>query len=251
MSSGTAAPFAPTQPEPLSQIGRVVNTFIAPSKTFADIRRSASWWLPWLLVSFASLAFMYTIDKKIGFEQVMQTEISRSARNQAQMEQLTPEQRQRAIDMQVKIGRYAGYAGPIFALLYLVIIAAVLLAAFNFGAGAELKFSASLAIVAYSALPGLVNAFVGIVSVLAGINPEGFNIRNPVASNVAYFLDPTQNKFLYGMASALDIFVIWTIVLLAMGFTANGKVKRGTAFAIIIGLYLVYKVAVSALGTLG
>ena len=41
------------QPEastkPLSQAERVVDTFIAPSKTFTDILRSSSWWLPWLI----------------------------------------------------------------------------------------------------------------------------------------------------------------------------------------------------------
>ena len=33
----------------LSQVERVVDTFVAPSKTFADILRSTSWWLPFLI----------------------------------------------------------------------------------------------------------------------------------------------------------------------------------------------------------
>ncbi len=33
----------------LSQVERVIDTFVAPSKTFHDILRDASWWLPWLL----------------------------------------------------------------------------------------------------------------------------------------------------------------------------------------------------------
>ena len=32
---------------PLTQVERVVDTFIAPAKTFHDILRSASGWLPW------------------------------------------------------------------------------------------------------------------------------------------------------------------------------------------------------------
>ena len=32
--------------KPLSQTERVVDTFLAPTKTFADVLRSASWWLP-------------------------------------------------------------------------------------------------------------------------------------------------------------------------------------------------------------
>lgn len=250
MSTGTAAPLTAPQPEPLSQIGRVVNTFFAPTKTFTDIRRSASWWLPWLLVVVCSVAFFQVIEQKIGLEQIIQTEISRSSRA-SQFEQLSPEQRARAMQMQTTIYKYIGYASPVMTLLVFVVMAAVLLAAFNFGAGAELKFPTALAIVAYSSLPGIVSALIGIVSLLAGANPEGFNIRNPVASNPAAFMDFSAHKFLYGMATALDVFTIWTIVLLAMGFSINGKVKRGTSFGIIVGIYLIYKLAASALGTLG
>ena len=39
----------PGESAALSQMERVVDTFVAPTKTFADIRRNASWWLPFLL----------------------------------------------------------------------------------------------------------------------------------------------------------------------------------------------------------
>ncbi len=252
MSTG-AAPIGTPTPAPLSQGARVVNTFFAPSKTFADIRRSASWWLPWLLISVFGMAFWITVDKKVTWEQVVRSEIAKSPTRAAQMEQAPPEQRERGFQMTVAGYRYMmNYGTPVLALIMLVITAAILLAAFNFGAGAELKFGQSMAIVSYASLPGILYSLLGIVALLAGSNPEGFNMRNPVASNVAaMFMDPSQNKFLYGMASALDVFTIWTIILLAMGFSRNSKVKRGSALGIIIGLYLVWKVAMSALGTLG
>ena len=52
-----AAPILPTpipptpQTVPLSQAARIVDTFIAPSKTLTDLGRNPSWWVPWLLVS--------------------------------------------------------------------------------------------------------------------------------------------------------------------------------------------------------
>ena len=42
---------------PLSQVERVLDTFIAPSKTFHDILRDTSWWLPWLLGVLVTLGF--------------------------------------------------------------------------------------------------------------------------------------------------------------------------------------------------
>jgi hypothetical protein len=46
-----------------------------------------------------------------------------------------------------------------------------------------------------------------------------------MATNPAY-LDPTGNKFLYGMASALEVVIIGNIVLMGIGFACNSKVKR-------------------------
>ena len=38
----------------LSQLERVVNTFVAPTATFKDILRSTSWWLPFVLTVVAA-----------------------------------------------------------------------------------------------------------------------------------------------------------------------------------------------------
>ena len=81
----------------------------------------------------------------------------------------------------------------------------------------------------------------------AGVDPEGFNVNNPVATNPAYFMDRAANKFLYGMASGLDVIVIWTIVLMGIGFSCTSKVKRTTAIAIVAGWYVFWKLGTSAL----
>ena len=51
---------------------RVVDTFVAPSKTFMDIRRSASWWVPFMFIILAGMVFATAIDKKVGFDQIAQ-----------------------------------------------------------------------------------------------------------------------------------------------------------------------------------
>ena len=60
-------------------------------------------------------------------------------------------------------------------------------------------------------------------------------------------MDPMSNKFLRGMASGLDVFMLWSLVLMGIGFACNSKVKRGTAIGIVLGWYLVWKLATSAL----
>jgi hypothetical protein len=49
------------------------------------------------------------------------------------------------------------------------------------------------------------------------------------------------------MASALDAIVIWTIILLGIGFSCNSKVKRTTAIVIAAAWYLFWKLGLAAL----
>src|SRR5580698_3101750 len=95
-----AAPLLPVpvptpapEPSSLSEGARIIDTFIAPSKTFTDLRRNASWWGPWLLISIFALIFIYSMDKKIGFEQINRNEIAHSARAD-QFDKLPPDQQQ-------------------------------------------------------------------------------------------------------------------------------------------------------------
>jgi hypothetical protein len=242
-----AAPI-PTSPNPdasgttpLSQAARVTNMFFAPSSTFNDLRRSASWWVPWLLISVVSLMFVYAMDRQVGFEQISRNEIARNPKAAEQFDKLSTEQRAKNLQISSSIARDISYGVPIIQLISFLVMAGVLLATFNFAAGAGVPFKTALAIVIYSSVPSLIGAVLGIVSLFAGVDPAGFQARNPVATNPAYFMDPAGNKFLYAMASTLDVFVIWTIILVGIGFACNSKVKRGTAIAIVAGWYLAYK----------
>jgi hypothetical protein len=72
------------------------------------------------------------------------------------------------------------------------------------------------------------------------MSPDSFTFQNPVATNPGYFMNPADNVFLYSVASGIDIFMIWTLVLTAIGFTCVSKVKRGTAYAIVFGWWAVF-----------
>jgi hypothetical protein len=242
MAALPVTPITPPAPEapPLSAGARIVNTFIAPTKAFTDLRRSPGWWAPWLLISVFSLAFVAVMGRQIGFEQITKNSIAQSSRAE-QFDKLPPDQRARQLEVSTTITRYISYSLPVLNLIIFAVIAAVLMGVFNFAAGAGVLFKTSLAIVTYGSLPGIIGAVLGIVSLFAGVDPSGFNPQNPMATNPAYFMDPLGNKFLYGMASALDVFIVWSIVLMGIGFACNSKVKRSTAIAMVAGCYLIYK----------
>lgn len=253
-----AAPLPPTVPSaapetaPLSEGARIINTFIAPSKTFTDLRRSAAWWAPWLLISIFSIAFLFTIGKQIGFEQISRTQIERSPKRAEQFDKAPPAQQAQQIQISVKIFQGFAYGSPVVILFFTAISTLILWATFKVGFSVETTFGQAFAIGIYAGLPGIIGAILGIISLFAGINPEGFDINNPVATNLAYFLDPdTTNKFIRGMASSLDVLIIWTILLLGIGYASTSKVKRSTAIIVVACWYLLWKLITSGLATLG
>jgi hypothetical protein len=241
------SPAIPPQIPPLSEAARIVDTFVAPSKTFTDLRRSASWWGPWLLISIFSVIFVYTMGRQIGFDQISRNSVARSSRAE-QFEKLPPDQQAKQLQLSSNIIRYAAYGSPVLILFYFLITTVVLWATFKIAAGAETSFGQAYAIVMYGNLVGIVGAILGIISLFAGVNPEGFDVNNPVGTNLAYYLDPaTTGKFLRGMASGVDVISLWTIVLIGIGFACTSKVKRSNAIVIVLVWYLVYKLTTSGL----
>jgi hypothetical protein len=252
MAATPASPVSAPDSEapPLSHGARLLNTFIAPSKTFTDLRRSASWWAPWLLIAVVSLIFVAMVGQQVGFDQITKNAIANSPRAE-QFEKLPADQQARQLQFATTLTKVLSYASPVFVLVAFVIVAAVLMGTFNLGFGAGVPFKVAFAIVAYSSLPGILHALLGIISLIAGgisgsLDKEAFNIQNPVATNPAYFMSPTGNRFLYGIASALDVFVLWTIVLIGIGFACNSKLKRSTTIGVVLAWYLLYKLGGAA-----
>jgi len=242
MSAATSA--VPLESKPLSEAERVVDTFVAPSKAFTDIRRSASWWVPWVLISIFGLALVFTVDKKVGMEKVAENSIQLSPKRAAKLEQLPPDQRASQMDLAAKITRIFAYGSPVLTVIIIGIIAAVLLGTFNFGFGAELKFMQCMAISMYAFLPGIVKALLVIVTIIIG-GGEGFTFEHQLASNLGPLVDPSS-PFLYSIASSLDVFNIWTLILTGIGYSCVTRVKRGTCMGVIFGWW-----AVVVLGSAG
>ena len=82
------AAAVPAETKPLTEMERVVDTFVAPSKTFTDIRRNASWWVPWLLMSIFGLAMVFVVDKKLGMETAYENQLRMSPKQMDKIDQL-------------------------------------------------------------------------------------------------------------------------------------------------------------------
>lgn len=236
-------------PPALSQAERVIDTFVAPGKTFTDIRRSSSWWLPWLIGAIVGLALVYVIDTKVGMEKVVENQIQLSPKASARMDKLPPDQRDAQMETQAKITRNFSYGFSVITLVVLAVVAAVLLATFKFGFGAQLTFGQAFAISNYAWLPGCIKALLVILTVSIS-GGENFTFQNQLASNLGAFLDPKGSHFLYSVASSIDVFTIWILILHGIGYQCVTRLKRGTCMGVVFGWWAVVTLVGAAIGSL-
>lgn len=232
-------PPDPQQPAPLSEGQRLINTFIAPSKTFTDLRRSAAWWAPFIIIVIVGYIFTYAVDQKVTFQTVVDNAIKMQPKTQERLDSLSPAQRQDALQKAVTRTKFIVYSVPVIALIIYLIFAGVVFAAVKFGANAEVRFAAVFALIVYTRLPELLRALLSSVSLFAGASTDSFDINNPLATNGAYFIDPSSSPILRALVGSFDIITIWTLILVAIGIPCIApKVKGGTAFGIVFGWFV-------------
>ena len=245
----TTADAVPAGEKPLTEVERVVDTFIAPSKTFTDIRRNANWIVPWVLMSVFGLALVFVVDKKLSMETAYENQMRQSPKQMDKIDQMPPDQKANAMRIGASITRYFAYASPVLTIIFVGVVAAVLMATFNFGFGAEVKFKQAMAISMYAFLPSIIKSLIATAVVGAGA-AEGFTFQNPVASNLGGLVDPNSSHFLYSVLSSIDAFNIWILILTGIGYSCVTKVKRGTCMAVVFGWWAVVTLVGGGIGAL-
>jgi len=222
----------------LTQMQRVTYTFTAPSKTFTDIKRSASWWMPFLITIIAG-AFLYVaITERVTWAQVYENGQQNAPQFAKNMRDKMPPDQRAQQDKVGPITQAITWAlSPLGLLLLDVIAAGVLLGTINFGFGGKATFGGLLAVTMYAGLVSWVIKFLlGGIAVFAGVAPESFNVQNVAGTNIGYYLNPQETpKALYYLAVALDPLVIWNLALTAIGVSIVAGTKRSSGYIAVFG----------------
>ncbi len=212
----------------------------SPGKTFEDIVRKPSWLLPIVLTTLLSVVVSVAINQRINWREFMSQQIEKSPR----AANLSAEQKQQQIEAGAKFTppfTYAvGFLGPILGLL---IISLVLWGGYSLLGGASTNFTTSMAITAHAFLTSLISSPLLILTLYLK-DPGTVDLENPLASNIAAFLPDESAKWLVALCKSIDVFSIWTMILLAIGFAATSpkKLKGSKPYMIVFGLWAAFVV---------
>ena len=224
----------------LTEAQRVVDTFIAPSKTFVDIRRKATFWGPLVIMILVSIGFSYAVQQKVGWDKVFENNLHQSPSREEQFEKAPPEQQATQKAIATKITSAIAYGYPVLGLIITAVIALLLWATVNFGFAGTAKYGQVFAVYMYAGLVLNLKYLLAIVALFAGVAPESFLMQNPVGTNVGYYLSSDAPKWLAAFCQHIDLFEIWSIILTIIGVSIVANVSRGKAAAAVVGWWLIF-----------
>ena len=241
----TAAPTVDPAVPNKSSAWMLASIWFEPARVFEQVARTPRWWIPLAILTVAALVYLTAFSKHVGWETFMRHELESNSR----FESMSVEQREQVIAMQLRVAPIFGYVGTLTGIsAAAAIIAAVLMLVFKYLLDAPSTFSQAFGVVSWSMLPTLLNTCAALAVMFMVPTPE-FDLKNPVGTNIGYYLGADSAAWLKSLLTSIDFFSIWTMLLLATGMSVITRKSWGTSLGAILipwGFYVVIKTAFAA-----
>jgi Yip1 domain len=229
---------------PANFFSRLMGTYFSPGETFKDIGRTPKVILPLIVFALITGAVSLVMANRLGAAKIASLGIEKAvADGKMTQEQATPQ-----LEMMKKNETYIMASFPIIGILGALVIVfafAGILKLASMVVGTENTYGQLLGVTAYANLAvGIISSLV-LVILLYLKSPDEFDIQNPIESNLGSVLTMLMGKdglpkFFMALASWVDVFSIWKIVLLSIGFsTVSRRLSTGTAATVVIVLYVI------------
>jgi hypothetical protein len=242
----TAVAPAPGGDEPakIGAVGRIFGVLFSPGETFADIARKPTWVPALLLLMIVNLAFNAVLANRVDWRVVAQQQVEKSKFAARQFEGLSDDKKEEAFARQGMIQKYTRYVAGIFAMPVLALIGGVVyMLAFNLFGGAGAKYKDAFCLACFAHIPMALHDLLGIPIALLK-DPAAINPQNVVASNVGALLGTSAPLWQQGLATSIDVFGIWCMILVAIAFTAFNprKLTLGKSIVIVIAVWAFFAI---------
>jgi hypothetical protein len=227
-----ATPAPGAEPKPNS-FQRIIGVLFSPDATFASIARRPDWVVPLVLIVVLALVNGILVAPHLDFG-------APAREAMAQNKNTTQEQMDRAERMSAGMGKVAKFIAPVATIIVLLIVAGALLLAVRL-MGGEGDFKQAFSVTCYAWFPNVIQSILLTIIILAkgatALNPQ--TIPTLLRSNLAFLVDMKEQPMAFALLSSLDLFTIWVIVLLVIGFSYVGRISKAKAAIAVISLWLV------------
>lgn len=241
----------PTQPAPApatkNAFQRIAGVFFAPVQTFADIARKPDILIPLLVILAIGYVTTFLVMPHLDWDALVSQQAEMMKK---QNPNLGDDDVARMGRITKAMGKVMSYVGPPVVIIGYLIVALVVWGACRM-MGGQGDFKQAFSATLYAHFPRVVLGIVAAVVVTARGMVDPSTMATVVKSSPAFLVDMKEQPVLFTLLSSLELFQIWTIVLLIIGFAALSKLSKAKTAAIVISLWiitLVVKVGFAALG---
>lgn len=248
-----AAPQQPDQtpaeePARLGPLARLSGTLLSPGETFADINRKPTWIAPMIIAILTVLASTLFFQWRVNpdWDSIMRNQIKK--RLEKSNQSLPEEQMEQQVAFAKGIAKFSPIIGAVFTPIFYVVIAGIFALGLMF-IQAKTTFKKILSVVAWSfAATSIVATLVTMASLMVR-DQESLRSMDPtqsggiVPSNLAAFLPSDTSAVILSVAGSLDIFTIWILILLTIGFASisgSRKITTGKTASVVFGFWAVF-----------
>jgi hypothetical protein len=231
--------------------------YSSPGATFKDIGRTPTVLIPMIVLVILGAVTSYCLSLKVdvstmAIEAMVEPQVARGNMTQAQADQLL----ERAANRTVAGTIVGSLASGLTAVLIVLILASVAKLISSTFLGAENRFKSLFSVTLYvSVAVGIIYTVLFLI-ILYFKDPSDLTlttINSLVASNLGAMMsgvlgEDALPKFLARFLSWVDIFAIWRIALLSIGYSAvSRKLKTATAATWIMSIYIVIALIAAAI----
>jgi hypothetical protein len=225
-------PAAPEAGPQVSAAARIPGAFFSPVKTFESIARMPTFLAPLVLWILASIGTTYVLLPRVDYEKMTREALQKRGT-------AVPEERIASIvEQQKKVGSVIAWGLSVVVPFFIsAVAAAVIWGAFK-AFGWDSRFSQAYGVTAHAFLPGVLKSVLLMFLITRQETIDPRNLGDMLRSNLGFLADP-DSKGLHALLQSIDIFSLWCIALLVIGFAAAARIKRGAAAGVILTLWAI------------
>jgi len=212
-----------------------LSMFTNPSTTFASLRAKPKWFYPTAFSALASVACNYYVIHRIGLARIVESALDGK----------------HVVDPQGAIQNVLSHRGIVLAVqsasifinvFVIALVTATVLWLLLTACGHDISLRKALSVVAHANMLSVVIKSSMIVLTIAALRDvSAFDLRNPLATNMAFFLKPSSPEAFHILVS-LDAIKIMNLALLIIGFSRICQaLSTGRAALLVLIPWVIYR----------
>lgn len=235
----------------MESLKRLFGVLFAPKETFEKIAERPTWVVALVVLLVLGVAVGIVVAQKIDVE----------AERDMIRQQIEDRQGLRGDELERQVDTIAGFNAKIrpftpaivvvFGTLVYLLVAVIFLAGTKL-AGGEIDFRRSFATTLHGMVPQGLSALITLPLVISreSIDPAAAQGGSFLTSNLSFLAPEDASRAVESLLGSLDLFTLWSVVLLTIGYSVVGRLSKGTAAGLVVGAWIVWIAAKAGLAAL-